>query len=214
MKTDRSRADAELAREVNVRRSGAPANPAPDGAVSFFASLLRRLQARATAADAVDLPMAEPFTPPRAQTGTSTDAPPPAHVLVAPVALTPIATKRETPSQAIEALAPGLRQAAAHAIPAPTSGQRVVEQLVSSISDFCNDPATQGREGWNVRLELNQDLLPQTELEMSLSPQWLLLRFVPRDPTSRALVCAESDSLQQSLAATINPRRDVVVDVE
>jgi Type III secretion protein (HpaP) len=214
MKADRPDPRAAAPRDATAR--AATTSPLQDEAsIGFFASLLGRLRSKKADPDWADAVPAEQASPRRDDPAANLDATAPQpEPLPQPRAPAPAALPRDPPQRAVEAIDSGARQAAVGAADAPTSGRRVVEQLVSSISDFCNDPATQGREGWTVRIELSPELLPQTELEMNLSPQWLLLRFMPRDPTSRALVCAESGSLQKDLADTINPRRDVVVDIE
>jgi hypothetical protein len=211
VKADSHGPGTQLGRDVAHRRSGGPdVAVESQESLGFFASLLGRLRARMVPGDEDRAQPAEwQQTEPPAQ-----PVPPPGPI-AAPVpalrpATTPVNHGREL-TKATDAVAP---QAAVGAVALGVNDSELVQRLTTSIGDFCSDPATQGREGWTVRLELNQDLLPMTELEMNLSPQWLLLRFLPRDPTSRALVSSQSDSLQASLLNVINPKRDVIVSVE
>jgi type III secretion control protein HpaP len=95
-----------------------------------------------------------------------------------------------------------------------TRAHKAVKQLVECVSDFCNDPAVRRSDGWTVRLELNPEILPRTELEMNLSPQWLLLRFCAQDPQSRNLVSAESPTLQRMLDDALDPKRNVSIALD
>jgi hypothetical protein len=183
-----------------------------DASAGYFASLLGRLRARRV--------MSELSTPEFGDEGSAsrreerTQAQEPLPMSMQPTrAAVPVRRGEDQPPTVRAIDTPTERGVLRH-VEAAAEQDRVVERLVSSISDFCNDPSTQGREGWTVRLELSPSVLPQTELEVSLSPQWLLLRFSPRDPQSRALVSAGSQSLQSSLESAMNPKRDVAVDIE
>ncbi len=185
-----------------------------DASAGFFASLVGRLRAKMVFAEPSANEQSEGTT--TARTSDAMQEPPAApmvhtqrEAVVEPRQRDP-RDHRDAP-RAIEAAA---GRGAPPTVSTANDAQRVVEHLVDSISDFCNDPSTQGREGWTVRLELNQSVLPQTELEMNLSPQWLLLRFSPRDARSRELVSAGSDSLQKSLMSVMNPQRDVAVSID
>jgi hypothetical protein len=186
-----------------------------EASAGFFASLLGRLRARMVFAEPQENDQSEGTTIARTSDAPQEQpaapaAPPNREALLQPRQRGP----RESPQGTMRAIDAAVDRDALQKVGAADDAQRVVQHLVGSISDFCNDPCTQGREGWTVRLELNESVLPQTELEMNLTPQWLLLRFLPRDARSRELVSAGSDSLQKSLMSVMNPQRDVSVSIE
>lgn len=93
-------------------------------------------------------------------------------------------------------------------------GHGIISYVTATISNFCNDPEVQANDGWTVRLSLNETILPSTTLHLSLSRQWLLLRFECGDAQSRQVIAQHRDTLQTALEEAIAPRREVSIDLD
>ena len=205
---------------VSPRSASAADAPAAQEAAGFFASLIGRMclhwsderEARPDPSDAAATHSGVACRP----ADKPVDAPAPALALPAEPPAPPKALQRQPSRHAAAEPVGALAQRAPVASAGPLSAkeQEIIEHLATSVRDFCNDPTTQGREGWTVRLQLNPALLPRTSLEMDLTPQWLLLRFYARDPGSRELISQGTEQLQSTLSDVVNPKRDVLVSVE
>lgn len=90
-------------------------------------------------------------------------------------------------------------------------GPAIARYLAHTVAGFCNDPAMQGTEGWQVSMPLRDDLLAATTLHLHLSPHWLLLRFDTHDEGARHLILQHQDSLQHLLDEALAPRRDIAI---
>ena len=90
----------------------------------------------------------------------------------------------------------------------------VVAAIAQTISRFCNERAVDDSEGWQVRMPLRPDVLPDTTLALSISSYWLQLRFETANSTSRDLLCAHRDALGAALEESLNRRREVAITVD
>jgi type III secretion control protein HpaP len=119
---------------------------------------------------------------------------------------------RRTPLEPRHAAAP---VHGALAVPGTPQYQvELVRYLADTVARFCSDPAVAHGEGWQVRLSLDPAVLPDTTLHLNLSPSWLLLRFESDDARSRALVSNHQAVLEQALAKTLVPCRDIAISSE
>ena len=90
-------------------------------------------------------------------------------------------------------------------------GDRMVAYLAATVTRFCNDPAVRDGDGWQIRIELREDVLPGTTLHLSLSLQWLQLRFETIDERSRNLLLRHRDTLETTLDKALVPGRDISI---
>jgi len=112
-----------------------------------------------------------------------------------------------------ELLQPLLHGAARVArVAAPT--HPVVAAIAQTIARFCNESAVDDSEGWQVRMPLRPDVLPDTTLALSLSSYWLQLRFETTDSRARDLLFAHRDALAATLEESLNRRRDVAISID
>ena len=86
--------------------------------------------------------------------------------------------------------------------------------LARTISQFCNEPAVDDSEGWQVRMPLRADVLPETTLDLSISSYWLQLRFETTSVSSRELVLTHRAALVTLLESNLNRRREIAVSVD
>jgi hypothetical protein len=112
-----------------------------------------------------------------------------------------------------ELLQPLLHGAARVArVAAPT--HPVVAAIAQTIARFCNESAVDDSEGWQVRMPLRPDVLPDTTLALSVSSYWLQLRFETSDSKARDLLFAHRDALAATLEESLNRRRDVAISID
>lgn len=107
--------------------------------------------------------------------------------------------------------------------PAAVNGVRRVgaddpHPLVAAIADtvarFCNEPAVDHSEGWNVRMPLRDDVLPSTTLDLSVSSCWLQLRFETSSAAARELLFLHRAALVDLLATALNRQRDIAISID
>ncbi|RDU96754.1 type III secretion system protein SctP [Trinickia dinghuensis] len=87
--------------------------------------------------------------------------------------------------------------------------------LANRIADFCSDRAIVASGHWSARLPLDDKLLPECVLHLTLSHFELALRFEARDPAVRRLICAHQAVLERQLETlldTLDCPRDVSVE--
>ena len=91
-----------------------------------------------------------------------------------------------------------------HAIGALNHAQQanpLVDSIVSSVADFCANPAVHSCNPWHITLPLDPDVLPDCQLSLMLSHFDLTLRFTTADPASQQLVLQHADALRERLEA-------------
>jgi type III secretion control protein HpaP len=197
---------------VHRPEPGAARAPAPAPAPSRFEALLRRRTAApAASADAPAAPAPRP-EPARAssddergQGEPSHDEPPPGEEVGDPewaAALIPTSAT----------LDPLLAEAVAASVDGES--RRVLEAVAQTIAGFCNERSVDDSDGWNVRIELRPDILPDTTLELAISSYWLQLRFVTPEPRSRQLISQHQDALRDLLTGLLNRQRDISISIE
>jgi hypothetical protein len=108
-------------------------------------------------------------------------------------------------------LAAGGAARAAQAQAAQLAAPPQVMRLADTVAHFCNDRAATAGDSWQVQIELRPDLLPATNLLLSLSPHWLCLRFDIRDDGARQLVFAHRQALAEQLEDTLVRRREISI---
>lgn len=84
--------------------------------------------------------------------------------------------------------------------------------LVDTVAELCraSDPAF---HSWTVKVPLDPEALPHTELRLSFSPHHLRLRFSTQSTLSQALVSAHQDQLCGLLRDALPTARDIDIDL-
>lgn len=107
--------------------------------------------------------------------------------------------------------------------PAAVSGVRrrgagephpLVAAVADTVARFCNEPAVDHSEGWNVRMPLRDDVLPSTTLDLAVSSCWLQLRFETSSDAARDLLFLHRAALTDLLATALNRQRDIAIAIE
>ncbi|WP_013592498.1 type III secretion system protein SctP [Paraburkholderia phenoliruptrix] len=80
----------------------------------------------------------------------------------------------------------------------------LARSLAREVAAFCADPAIGDAGNWEVRIALDERILPDTTLYLSLSRFWLSLRFDTRGIETRQLLFDHSAMLERELAALLN----------
>jgi len=80
----------------------------------------------------------------------------------------------------------------------------LARSLAREVAAFCADPAIGEAGNWEVRIALDERILPDTTLYLSLSRFWLSLRFDTRGIETRQLLFDHSAMLERELAALLN----------
>jgi hypothetical protein len=112
---------------------------------------------------------------------------------------------------------PPVREAGAKAAVAAQGAQmspaerQCIATLARTVSHFCNDRAVSDSEGWQVRIPLRPEVLPETTLSLSISPHWLSLRFDIGDADARGLVSRHSDELARMLETALVRTREISI---
>lgn len=204
-----------------VHRSTLPKQPAPPDALRApsFTDLLRQRRPSSGARPFGERLRAEAepstsHTPAEDELAVSAE---PEHA--APVAREPEGEQPTHPDWADDLVpSPDLLQPLLHGsarvarAAAPT--HPVVAAIAQTISRFCNDRAVDDSEGWQVRMPLRPDVLPDTTLALSVSSYWLQLRFETTDSKSRDLLFAHRDALATALEESLNRRREVAITID
>ena len=115
----------------------------------------------------------------------------------------PSANVDSTPSPERLAIGARVADAAAPVVTAVYRQQQRFVQLLGSlareIGAFCGDPSIAEAGNWEVQLPLDQKLLPQTTLYLTLSRFSLQLRFDTPDTATRQLLLEHSALLEREL---------------
>ncbi|CAE6731444.1 type III secretion system protein SctP [Paraburkholderia haematera] len=119
----------------------------------------------------------------------------------------PSASADSTPSAERLAIGARVADAAAPVVTAVYRQQQRFVQLLGSlareIGAFCGDPSIAEAGNWEVQLPLDQKLLPQTTLYLTLSRFSLQLRFDTPDTATRQLLLEHSALLERELDALL-----------
>jgi hypothetical protein len=99
-------------------------------------------------------------------------------------------------------LAPATMQIAMHTLQA----RRCIGQLADTIEQFCTDPAISDSGWWEVEINLDPNVLPDTTLHLQLSPFVLSLRFSARDSTTKQLIWEHREALKSELKKSMTKR--------
>jgi len=84
--------------------------------------------------------------------------------------------------------------------------------LASEVAAFCADPAIGSAGNWDVQMPLDQAILPDTTLYLSLSPFQLSLRFDTSSIETKTLLLHHSTMLEREIASLLkawNAPRDI-----
>jgi len=97
----------------------------------------------------------------------------------------------------------------------PAAGvNSLADHLADRIAGFCTGPArSRGGERWEVTVELDPAILPQTRLHLVLSDGTLSLRFDARSAPARRLICDNGDALRSRLETRLGAPIAVHVQV-
>jgi type III secretion control protein HpaP len=88
----------------------------------------------------------------------------------------------------------------------------VVEHLAERIANFCSSPTVQGGGTWEVAIVLNPAILPETSLQLKLSPFRLSLRFECSNARANDLICLNTDALQRRLRSRLGASLDIDIE--
>lgn len=90
----------------------------------------------------------------------------------------------------------------------------LIDSIVSSVADFCANPAVFSASPWQLTVPLDPALLPGTQLTLVLSHFALTLRFATTEPASQDLILQHADALRQSLEALPTLHQDTPRAIE
>ncbi|WP_275761310.1 type III secretion system protein SctP [Ralstonia pseudosolanacearum] len=94
------------------------------------------------------------------------------------------------------------------------AGETMTEHLARLLSQFCASQAIRsGGECWEISLDLDPQILPETRLTLRLSPHTLSLRFEAGHPRSRHLLSEHGDTLRQRIHALLRQQVDVELEL-
>jgi type III secretion control protein HpaP len=198
--------------------SRAPGGDAADAAAALsprFSELLKQRKPPAEASQAPPLPRVETEETAELAVPLPTELP---EAPVLPVARVTPATRHlgardadaaddaERPAPAVTAAGPlaGLDR----------DGRRMVDSVSDAVSRFCNNEVVSDGGSWQVSMPMREDVLPRTELDLSLSPQSLSLRFRARDERAFHLLSQCQPELVHAVGEALQRRREVSVSVE
>lgn len=86
------------------------------------------------------------------------------------------------------------------------------EQMAHTIAGLCAR-AEPSFVNWTVTLPMDPQVLPETDLRLSLSQHWLSLRFITQSPQSHHLVCRYRQSLLAELERLPNLPHGIDIEV-
>jgi hypothetical protein len=171
--------------------------PAPAAAPANLIAALRAATTAPgfTASRTAQPPAVSATTPPASQPGQAGQAAHPAQPRHARVDAAPAAL-------GIAALNPNAQQTP------------LIESIVSSVADFCANPAVFSSSPWQLTVPLDPALLPGTQLTLVLSHFALTLRFATTEPASHDLILQHADALRQDLEALPTLHQDTPRAIE
>jgi type III secretion control protein HpaP len=102
------------------------------------------------------------------------------------------------------------------ALTGATQPNQLVESIVSSVADFCSNPAVSSCSPWQITVPLDPALMPGCQLSLTLSHFDLTLRFTTTDTGSQQLILKHADSLRERLESLPSlqqgtPRRVAII---
>jgi type III secretion control protein HpaP len=101
--------------------------------------------------------------------------------------------------------------AAAQAIggsPGATQPNPLLDSVVSSVAEFCANPAVFSSSPWRISVPLDRALLPGCALSLTLSDFDLTLRFSTNDTASQQLILKHADTLRERLESLPSLQQD------
>ncbi|MFM0733738.1 type III secretion system protein SctP [Paraburkholderia sediminicola] len=132
-------------------------------------------------------------------------------------------TLPQAPQPAHPAQAPQPRHARVEAAPAALTvgalstapqSNPLVESIVSSVADFCANPAVFSCSPWHLTVPLDPALLPGCQLTLMLSHFVLTLRFTTTEPASHDLISQHADALRRNLESLPSLHQDTPRAIE
>ncbi|MDC6178471.1 type III secretion system protein SctP [Ralstonia solanacearum] len=94
------------------------------------------------------------------------------------------------------------------------AGETMTEHLARLLSQFCASQAIRsGGECWEISLDLDPQILPETRLTLRLSSHTLSLRFEAGHPRSRHLLSEHGDTLRQRIHTLLRQQVDVELEL-
>lgn len=95
-----------------------------------------------------------------------------------------------------------------------SAGNTVTEHLAQLLSKFCGSRVVRAAgECWELTLNLDPRVLPDTRLTLQLSPHTLWLRFHAGHPRARDLLFEHGDALRQRIYVLLAQCIDVELEV-
>lgn len=94
------------------------------------------------------------------------------------------------------------------------TGKDVLDYLSYMVNEFCNNEAVLDGGEWRISIPLSNRILPATTLHLTLSSNWLILRFQCDDASAKRLISAHRKHLGKTLEAAVAPRREVSIEVD
>ena len=89
-------------------------------------------------------------------------------------------------------------------------GQYLVS-MIDGFANFCRAPGVSDTGNWQARLPMPSAVLPETVLDINLSPVHARLHFESEHPVSRALLQRWIDTLRQQVREALEDTREVEV---
>lgn len=178
-------------------------------------------------------PLAQPSSPPAPQTSAgqrnqAAQAKPPAGPQLQPVVEEAAAIDNEpAPVEQLAAAAMEWRDLTTQELPENDASTGLVaeglsapglshdpwpEQMAETIASLCARAAP-SFVNWTVTLPMDPQVLPETDLRLSLSQHWLSLRFITQSPQSHHLVCRYRQSLLEQLERMPNLPHGIDIEV-
>jgi|GEM_PF-5731578 len=91
--------------------------------------------------------------------------------------------------------------------------QMAITHIALRVADFCNAKPVRGAGTWEAWLDINHDIVAQTALFLSLSPDQLLLRFNTSSPDAREVLCSGKERLDAELKAALSGKLQISIEV-
>lgn len=91
--------------------------------------------------------------------------------------------------------------------------QIAITHIALRVADFCNAKPVRGAGTWEAWLDINHDIVAQTTLFLSLSPDQLLLRFNTSSPDAREVLCSGKEHLDTELKAALSGKLQISIEV-